>query len=140
MSKTKFVPYGKRETFLLTNVPEGLRLELRVVAEAEGTSMTDLVVGILSERYELGWTPSGRALRSDFLGGRNLSLRLPPAVFKAVKEEGDERGVAMRSVIMTALCERFSIDPPEETKVDPARRRGRPRKHGQPRGRGRSKT
>jgi hypothetical protein len=135
-----FVPYGKRESHLLTAIPENLRVALRTEAESQNTSMTNVMGEIMCGRYGLEWSSSGRPLRSDFSGGVNLGVRLPPAVFDKIRAEAHEREVAMRSVMLTAIAEHFELEPPDETTVNPARRRGRPRAHGRPKGRGRSRT
>lgn len=135
-----FVPYGKRESFLLTAIPESIRDALRKEAEVQNTSMTNVVGEILCDHYKLKWSSSGRPLRSDFSGGVNLGLRLPPAVLEMVRAEAHGREIAQRAVILEIIARHFSLAVPEATKVNPARRRGRPRVHGRPKGRGRSRA
>ena len=129
-----FVPYGKRDGYLLKAIPAPLREALAAEARERDTSLTNIVGAALAARYWLEFEPSRRPLAGDFVGGASLGLRLPPAVMEAVRGEADKRSLAMRSVILLCLSERFGLEPPSLTKVNPDRRPGRP-KHGRPRGR-----
>jgi len=133
-----FIPYGKREGYLLNSIPKPIRRRLSKEAEKRNTSLANVVSEVLAGRYgieiELSSRTFGQGRESFDGGGSSLGLRLPPAVLQAVRAEADARGVAMRSVMLIALSDHFGLKAPESTKVDPARRPGRP-KHGRPRGR-----
>jgi hypothetical protein len=136
-----FIPYGRREGYLLNAIPKPLRRRLSKEAEKRNTSLANVVSEVLAGRYGIEIELSSRVFgqgvqgRESFDGGgSSLGLRLPPTVLQAVRAEADGRRVAMRSVMLIALSDHFGLEPPESTKVDPKRRPGRP-KHGRPRGR-----
>ncbi len=90
--------------YLLLDLPPGLRAELQAEAVLRDDSISDVVRRHLCNRYHLD------CLRKSFRHqptlqnpGPHLYLRLQPELKRCIQTEARERGVSMRTVILSAL-------------------------------------
>ena len=135
--------------YLLTDVPEDIWDALRADAasretpetfvndagrkypsqrtERTGTSMNNVVAGVLAARYGLEFEPTNRATFSYERAGRSLYLRLPEHIMDAVVKAS--KTSTRRAAILLALAEHYLLEPP------PPKRPPKLKKHGRPRGR-----
>jgi predicted HicB family RNase H-like nuclease len=77
----------------------------REVARREST-LNDIAVQILAERYQLEFEPSGRKGSPPGDTG-DVLLRVPPAVKQRLDEDSRERGISTNQLIVEALSERL---------------------------------
>ena len=77
----------------------------REVARREST-LNDIAVQILAERYQLEFEPSGRKGNPPGDTG-DVLLRVPPAVKQRLDEDSHEQGISTNQLIVEALSERL---------------------------------
>jgi myo-inositol-1-phosphate synthase len=77
----------------------------REVARREST-LNDIAVQILAERYQLEFEPSGRKGSPPGDTG-DVLLRVPPAVKQRLDEDSREQGISTNQLIVEALSERL---------------------------------
>lgn len=120
----RFVPYVRREGYILNHVPDLHLRRLQDRAYRLHTSVADVMVSLLAARYGLGYHPSGRPPRGATT--KSLSLRLPVEVIAAVRKEAESRNVTIRTVMLDAVSDSFRLKRPAPTSVTPGKRPGRP--------------
>lgn len=59
-------------------------LHARLIEEAQGSNMTDVITRVLAAEYRLPFQSSGRAGRSPDPTKRNVKIRLPVSIHQAV--------------------------------------------------------
>jgi hypothetical protein len=90
--------------YLLVNVPEDLRQAISTESRSELIAVSDVVRTILCARYRLHCPPeSYRYELGKDMGSRNMLLRLPPKLFRALDREAKKPGKTKRSIILEAL-------------------------------------
>ena len=125
-----------RRQFLLTDIPRDLRDALELRARTEGTSVANVVGGILSARYRLKFSETSRSLHNGFRAeeyvrpngqslGLTINLRLPPAVLDRVRIEAQTKKKTQRSIVLETLGRALNVRVPKSKN----------RNHGRPRGR-----
>src|SRR5918994_2083798 len=91
---------------ILVRMPSTLKRRLgREVARREST-LNDIAVEILAERYQLEFEPSGRKGNPPSDTGVVL-LRVPPAVKQRLDEDSRQKGISTNQLIVEALSERL---------------------------------
>ncbi len=81
--------------------PKLLRL-IRKEAKRERTPVAEVMRQTLCAHYELDCIPTRYAPRQE-LGSRTKVLRMQPALWQAVKDDAEESGLSMQSVVHEAL-------------------------------------
>ncbi len=120
-----FVPYSRRETYQLHNIPPAVLRNIHRRCHQRHISYADVVAKVLTERCQIPFVPSQR--RKVRLGTYNtsLSVRVPVEVMQCVREEAERDRITMRSVILNALSDAFGLKRPPTTHVEPGSRPGR---------------
>src|SRR5215218_4798148 len=97
---------GDSTTKAILRVTPSLKRRVASEVARRRTNMNDFVVGVLSERFDVPFQPSGR--RSPIPGASgDVVLRMPTALRHAIKLQAAERGRTMNDVIVEALEDQF---------------------------------
>lgn len=123
----------------LTDIPRVLVEALETRARTMGTSVSNVVGEILSARYGIEFTPSGRKMDERFSAaeytrpngqaiGHTLNMYLPATVVEAVRDEAAMMTKRQRTIVLESLAASLGVDLPPD-------RKPRNRGHGRPRGR-----
>jgi myo-inositol-1-phosphate synthase len=115
---------------VLVRMPPPLKRRLgREVTRREST-LNDIAVEILAERYAVDFEPSGRKGRRPSDTGVVL-LRVPPALKERLDADAHERGASMNQVIVETLAERLG------SSALPSRKEAMPERNGSQNGKAR---
>ena len=120
----EFVPYSRRETYQLHDIPPAVLRNIGRRAERRNTSHADVVAQELAAWCGIPFVPSTRRRRRP-IAGTSLSVRVPVEVMGCVRREADAHNVTFRSVILWALADAFGLKRPRSTHVEPGSRPGR---------------
>ena len=100
---------------VLVRMPATLKRELAHEVGRRDSTMNDVAVGILAQRFGVGFDPSGR--RGPVPGDSGVVLlRLPAALKRTIQTEAHRRGVSTNAVIVHALADQLGV--PLETRKD----------------------
>jgi hypothetical protein len=90
--------------YLLVNVPEDIRQAISAERERDRLAVSDIVRSALCDRYRLHCPPEPyRYELGRDMGARNMLLRLPPKLWKALDREAKQPGKTKRSIILETL-------------------------------------
>lgn len=123
----EFVPYSRRETYQLHNIPPAHLRNIRRRSIRRNTSYANIVAQVLSDRCGIPFAPSQRKMQAlrDTTMPASLSVRVPAEVMQCIREEAERESVTFRSVILNALSDAFGLKRPPVTHVEPGSRPGR---------------
>jgi hypothetical protein len=120
-----FVPYSRRETYQLHNIPPAHLRNIHRRGATRSISYADVVAKVLTERCQIPFVPSQRRRLQEGSWNTSLSVRVPVEVMQCVREEAERDRITMRSVILNALSDAFGLKRPPTTHVEPGSRPGR---------------
>jgi myo-inositol-1-phosphate synthase len=116
---------------VLVRMPPTLKRRLAREVARRGSTLNDVAVGLLAERFGVPFQPSGRQHGSRRLGDTGVVLlRVPPELKLRLDEAGREGGSSTNSVIVDSLAERL------DTSLHP-RKEAMPERNGSQNGRAR---
>src|SRR4051794_32714163 len=95
-------------TSMLVRMSTSLKDRLVHEVEARGGNLNDVAVGILAERFETPFAPSGRRGTGAGASGVVL-LRLPPELKQRIQREAFEAGTNANEVVVRTLGERLGL-------------------------------
>lgn len=96
------------DTLMLRNIPPRMKGKIARRVERAGTNMNDVLVGILADRFEVDFTPSG--VRRLSVGTSAQALLTMPARLKLlIDDTARERRDTMNNVVLEILCDEFAI-------------------------------
>jgi hypothetical protein len=102
-------------------VPPELRPKLVADAEAKGSNLTEVVLGILAAHYKVPFEPAGRKTKPS-RNGEELNLRLPMRLYRAIAMSAARYPRTVQREILATLCTHYGL---RLTKPPPRRRRRR---------------
>lgn len=102
--------------------PPELRPRLVTDAETQESNLTDVILGILAERYKVEYQPTGR--KTTPTGEDSpVNLRIPQRLFQRVAAAAASRNRTVQRQILADLCEHYGL----RLAAPPRQRRRRPR-------------
>lgn len=124
----EFVPYSRRETYQLHNIPAAHMRNIGRRSAKRQTSWADVVARVLTEGCGYPFVPSQRrryGITPHQMMTSSLSVRVPVEVMECIRGEADREQITIRSVILNMLSDAFGLKRPPVTHVDPGSRPGR---------------
>lgn len=121
----EFVPYSRRETYQLHNIPAPHQRNIQRRAVKRNTSFANVVAQVMSDWCDTPFTPSQRMHRARMWNGSSLTVRLPVEVMDCIRRTAEEERCTIRSVMLNALSDAFGLKRPPVTHVEPGSRPGR---------------
>ncbi len=92
--------------FVVRDLDRSLLNVIRKQAKKERVPVAEVMRQTLCAHYELDCIPTRYAPRQE-LGSRTKVLRMQPALWQAVKDDAEESGQSMQSVVHEALGEHY---------------------------------
>jgi hypothetical protein len=124
----EFVPYSRRETYQLHNIPPAVLRNIGRRSIKRRTSYANVVAQILAARCQIPFASSQRHRPGGASwNNHSLSVRVPVEVMDCVRAEAEAERITIRSVILNALADEFKLKRPPATFVAPGSRPGRRR-------------
>ena len=98
--------------YLLRDIPDHLRSAIEEDADLDGTSMIEVVRGILCAHYKLDCSPVDSVQRSEFIPGTGtMVLRLQPELFEKLNADVQKAASpygAKKKVVMDILADHYN--------------------------------
>jgi hypothetical protein len=96
------------DTLMLRNIPPRLKGKIARRVKTAGTNMNDVLVGILADRFEVEFQPTG--VKRLSVGASSQALLTMPARLKLlIDDTARERRDTMNNVVLEILCDEFGI-------------------------------
>jgi hypothetical protein len=121
----EFVPYSRRETYQLHNIPPAVLRNIGRRSVKRRTSYANVVAKILADRCQIPFVDSQRRRYGQSWTNSSLSVRVPSEVMDCLRDEAEAERITIRSVILNALADEFKLRRPPVTHVEPGSRPGR---------------
>ena len=93
-------------SFLVRDLDPYLLEDIRLQAEREERSISDVIRSVLCEHYRLKCPPSGRSTRVEF-GAQTIRLRMHPKLWNKIRTQSLRRNVSMQRLVHDALEARY---------------------------------
>lgn len=87
---------------------EALKERLAADADERGSSINDLAVGILADRFRVEFSRSGRR-SPGFRGSRVGAYRMPLALWQAIGHEATNQQTTKKAVVAVTLAEHYGV-------------------------------
>lgn len=91
----------------IESVPPDLKRAIAARVEAEGTSMNDVLVGLLAKRYKVPFEPTGRRSPAVDVDKLDILLRVPDDLRRKIRAAAAEGDTSRRDLIVRFLCKQF---------------------------------
>jgi hypothetical protein len=122
----EFVPYSRRETYQLHNIPVPHMRNIARRSVKRRTSYANVVAQVLAEWCGIPFASSQRRRPGDSGWHKtSISVRVPVEVMDCLRATANEERCTIRSVMLNVLSDAFGLKRPPVTHVEPGSRPGR---------------